>query len=104
LYAGFEWGVQTGRLTSRWAARVFPVMLALGGAGLLLHNHALGNVKNELLIEMSHNAMGILAVFAGLGRWLEISLPESRARRITAHVWPVFLILIGVCLLNYREA
>ena len=104
FYAAFEWGVQTGRLTSRWAARVFPVMLALGGAGLLLHNHALGNVKSELLIEMSHNAMGILAVFAGLGRWLEISLPESRARRITAHVWPVFLILIGVCLLNYREA
>ena len=104
FYAAFEWGVQTGRLTSRWAARVFPAMLALGGAGLLLHNHALGNVKSELLIEMSHNAMGILAVFAGLGRWLEISLPESRARRITAHVWPVFLILIGVCLLNYREA
>ena len=104
FYAAFEWGVQTGRLTSKWAARVFPVMLALGGAGLLLHNHALGNVKSELLIEMSHNAMGILAVFAGLGRWLEISLPESRARRITAHVWPVFLILIGVCLLNYREA
>jgi len=104
FYAAFEWGVQTGRLTSKWPARVFPAMLALGGAGLLLHNHALGNVKSELLIEMSHNAMGILAVFAGLGRWLEISLPESRARRITAHVWPVFLILIGVCLLNYREA
>jgi putative copper resistance protein D len=104
FYAGFEWGVQTGRLTSLWTARVFPVMLALGGAGLLLHNHAMGNEKNELLIEISHNAMGILAVFAGLGRWLEIQLPESRARRVTAHSWPVFLILIGCLLMNYREA
>jgi len=104
VYAAFEWGVQTGRLTSRWAARVFPVMLALGGAGLLLHNHALGNVKDELLIEMSHNAMGVLAVFAGVGRWLEVQLPESHARRVAGHLWPLFLILIGCVLLNYREA
>jgi putative copper resistance protein D len=104
FYAIFEWGVQTGKLKSHRAARVFPVMLALGGAGLLLHNHALGNAKDELLIEMSHNAMGVLAVFAGLGRWLELQLPESSARRFAGRLWPLFLILIGCLLLTYREA
>jgi copper resistance protein D len=107
FYAAFEWGVQTGRLKSRKAAYVFPIMLALGGAGLLLHTHALGNVKNELLIEMAHNSMGVLAVFAGWARWLEIRLPQpqgGRASRIAAQVWPACLVLIGCLLLNYREA
>jgi copper resistance protein D len=107
FYAGFEWGVQTGRFKSRKAAYVFPIMLALGGAGLLLHSHALGNVKDELLIEMAHNSMGVLAVLAGWARWLEIRLPQpdgGPASRIAAQVWPACLVLIGCLLLNYREA
>jgi putative copper resistance protein D len=107
FYAAFEWGVQTGRLKSRKAAYVFPIMLALGGAGLLLHSHALGNVKDELLIEMAHNSMGVLAVLAGWARWLEVRLPQPEqgpASRIAAQVWPACLVLIGCLLLNYREA
>ncbi len=34
-FAGFEWGVQTKRLTSQWSALVFPSLCALGGALLL---------------------------------------------------------------------
>jgi copper resistance protein D len=107
LYALFEWGVQTGKLRSRKAAYVFPIMLAIGGAGLLLHSHALGNIKDELLIEMTHNSLGILAVFAGYARLMEVRLPVAqggRISRIAAQVWPVCLMLIGLLLLNYREA
>lgn len=104
FYAAFEWGVQTGRLKQRWAGYVFPLMLAMGGAALLLHNHALGNVKDELLIEMSHNAMGMLAVLAGMGRLLELRLPDGRVRRFAGCAWPLCLMLIGGLLLNYREA
>lgn len=108
LYAIFESGVQTGRLRSRAAAYVFPLLMALGGAVLLLHNHALGNVKDELLIEMSHNSMAILAVFAGWSRWLDVRLPlrlhGEPASRIAAQIWPICLVLIGCLLLNYREA
>jgi putative copper resistance protein D len=46
---------------------------------------------------------------AGWGRWLELRLdgsdtPVQESRRIAAWVWPVCLILIGILLLNYREA
>jgi copper resistance protein D len=108
MYAIFESGVQTGRLKSRAAAYVFPLLMALGGAVLLLHNHALGNAKDELLIEMSHNSMAVLAVFAGWARWVDVrspqQLPRETASRIAAQIWPICLVLIGCLLLNYREA
>lgn len=107
LYAIFESGVQTGRFKSRAAAYVFPLLMAFGGAVLLLHSHALGNVKSELLIEMSHNSMAVFAVLAGWTRWLEIRVPQPQGghiSRIAAQVWPACLVLIGCLLLNYREA
>jgi copper resistance protein D len=114
-YAAFELAVQTGRIRARKAAFAFPLMLALGGAGLLLHDHAMGNVKGDLLIEMSHNQLAVLAVFGGWARWLEIRLTNAdRAAgqgdradslaRIAGLVWPCCLILISLVLLNYREA
>jgi putative copper resistance protein D len=107
LYGLFEWGVQTGRLTSRKAAYVFPLAIGLGGAILLLHSHAFGNVKSELLIEMTHNSLGVLAVFGGWARLLEIRLPAGQGGRLSSvagQIWPACLVLIGCLLLNYREA
>ena len=47
---------------------------------LLTHTHAITNVKENLLVELTHVPMGLLAVFAGWARWLEIRLPpEDRA-------------------------
>jgi copper resistance protein D len=106
-FVAFEWGVQTRRVLSRNAALVFPAVCAIGGAFLLTHNHTLGNVKEELLTEMSHTAIAILAVFAGWSRWLEVSTSQDtsgRARRIASAVWPACLMLIGFVLLNYRES
>ncbi|MHB8302313.1 MAG: copper resistance D family protein [Acidobacteriaceae bacterium] len=102
-FVAFEWSVQTHRLQSQKAALVFPAVCALGGALLLTHNHTLGNVKEELLVEISHTAIAVFAVFAGWSRWLELR-GSGRAKRIAAWVWPTCLMLIGLILLNYRES
>ena len=102
-FVAFEWSVQTHRLQSQKAALVFPAVCALGGALLLTHNHTLGNVKEELLVEISHTAIALCAVFAGWSRWLELR-GSGRAKRIAAWVWPTCLMFIGLILLNYRES
>ena len=117
-FVGFEWGVQTHRLRSPRAALVFPAVCAIGGALLLTHNHSLGNVKEELLTNISHAGIAICAVFAGWSRWLEVrssapamssspapSRPAPSCLTLAAaRVWPVFLMAIGLILLNYRES
>ena len=103
LFAAFEWGIQTGRLKSRTAALVFPGVCALGGALLLTHTHAISNIQEELLAELSHLPLALLAVIAGWARWLEIRYPGPQ-RQWAATVWPVCFALIGIVLLLYREA
>jgi copper resistance protein D len=103
-FAAFEWGIQTERLHSRWAASVFPLLCAAGGALLLTHNHSIGNVKEELLAEMSHTPIALLGATAGWSRWLELRLPDQKESRFASYVWPVCLMLVGLVLLNYRES
>ncbi len=102
VFAVFEWGIATGRISSKRVALVFPCVCAAGGALLLTHSHSLGNIKEELLAEISHAAIAIFAVIAGWARWLELRV-ESNPRRIFTYIWPVCFILIGAFLLNYRE-
>ena len=102
--AVFEWRVQTGRVASSNVRLVFPMLVAVSGALLLTHSHSLGNIKEEVLAELSHIPLAILAVMAGWSRWLELRLPaENRTRAWLARLWPVCITLIGVFLLNYRE-
>ena len=102
--AVFEWRVQTNRVTSPNVRLVFPVLVAVSGALLLTHSHTLGNIKEEVLAELSHIPLAILAVVAGWSRWLELRLPpENRTRNAMARLWPVCIVLIGTILLNYRE-
>ncbi len=103
LFAAFEWGVQTGRLRSQWAALVFPAVCAAGGAALMTHSHSLSNIKEATLIEMTHVPLAILAVCAGWARWLEIRSPNTYFR-LTSRLWPVCFVLIGALLLLYRES
>lgn len=102
-FALFEWKVQTGRLVSARAARVFPLVCAFGGALLLTHSHALGNIKEELLAEWSHVPLALMGVLAGWSRWLELRL-AGQVSRILSWVWPVCFVLTGVVLLLYRES
>jgi len=101
-FAVFELRVRKQKKENDPWAMVFPSMCALGGAVLLTHSHAIVNVKENLLVELSHVPMGIIAVFAGWSRWLELRLPE-KDRAIPSWIWPACFVLIGVGLLNYRE-
>jgi putative copper resistance protein D len=101
-FAVFELRVRKQKRENDHWALVFPLMCAVGGAVLLTHSHAITNVKENLLVELSHVPMGIIAVFAGWARWLELRLPQ-KDRAIPSWIWPACFVLIGAGLLNYRE-
>jgi len=100
----FEWRVQTGRVATERARLIFPALVAAASALLLTHSHSLGNIKEEVLAELSHAPLAVAGIVAGWSRWLEIRLPsENRVRDRMAWLWPSCLLLIGLLLLNYRE-
>jgi len=100
----FEWRVQTGRVATARARLIFPALVAVASALLLTHSHSLGNIKEEVLAELSHAPLAVLGVVAGWSRWLELRLPaENKVRDRMAWLWPTCLVLIGLLLLNYRE-
>lgn len=99
----FEWMVRTGRMPSRGAALIFPLLCAVGGALLLTHSHASQNLKDEFLLEVTHAPLGVLAMVVGWARWLELRLPAAR-RRVPGSIWAVALALIGILLIFYRES
>ena len=101
-FAVFELKVRRRKWENDRMALIFPLMVAAGGVVLLTHSHAITNVKENLLVELTHVSLGLLAVFAGWSRWLELRLPAND-RKIPSWTWPVCFALIGVGLLNYRE-
>ena len=102
-FAVFEWLVQGNKIRSSFAPLVFPAVCVIGGTILLTHTHALQNSKDQVLAELSHTPLAILAVLAGCTRWLELRLPASDTK-IAARMWPVCFMLIGALLLTYKEA
>ncbi len=100
----FEWRVQTGRVATERARLIFPALVAVASALLLTHSHSLGNIKEEVLAEISHAPLAVLGIVAGWSRWLELRLPtDDKVRDRMAWLWPTCLVLIGLLLLNYRE-
>ena len=105
VFALFQWAVETNRVKSHAAALVFPGVCAIGGIVLLTHMHAVTNIKQEMLIELSHTPLAIFGVMAGWARWLELRLPqENNTRKYLAWVWPVCFIFVGLILMDYHEA
>jgi putative copper resistance protein D len=102
-FAVFEWRVRTERIRHPRAALVFPLVIALGAALLLTHSHALSNIKEQLLIELSHVPLALAGMTAGAARWLELRL-DGPASRVAGWVWPAAFVVVGVILLLYREA
>ena len=106
-FALFEWRVRAGGWQSKGAALVFPLMCGMGGLLLLTHSHAIANVKEQLLIEVTHTPLALAGIVAGWTRWLELRLdPETSPLlvKIASWTWPVCLLLSGLILLDYREA
>ncbi|MGI4947027.1 MAG: hypothetical protein ACRYHQ_41815, partial [Janthinobacterium lividum] len=104
VFGVFEWMVRTGRLRRPGAALVFPLTCAAGSALLFTHSHAIANVKDQLLIELTHTPVALLGIVAGWSRWLQLRLPRGRLTRVAGWTWPVAFALIGVLLVLYREA
>lgn len=105
VFAVFQYRVETNRVKSMAAALVFPAVCALGGVVLLTHTHAVTNVKEELLAELSHTPLAVFGIMAGWSRWLELRLPEENARRkYLAWVWPICFIIVGLILMDYHES
>jgi putative copper resistance protein D len=105
VFAIFQYRVETKRLKSMGAALVFPAVCALGGVVLLTHTHAVTNIKEELLAELSHTPLALFGIMAGWSRWLELRLPvENPKRKYLAWVWPVCFIMVGLILMDYHES
>jgi putative copper resistance protein D len=105
IFALFQWAVETNRVKSHAAALVFPGVCAIGGIVLLTHMHAVTNIKQEMLIELSHTPLAIFGILAGWARWLELRLPqENNTRKYLGWVWPVCFIFVGLILMDYHEA
>lgn len=114
VFAVSEWFV---RLRGRQgaAAYVFPLAMVLGGFLLLTHTHAISNIKEALLVELSHLPLGVLAVIAGCARWVELrggavaartdaTLVPAREALWAGWVWPLCMVGISFLLIFYRES
>ncbi len=102
-FGWFEWRVRTGRDRRPGAALVFPILTAVGSALLLTHSHQIANVKDQLLIEITHTPLALSGLAAAWARWLELRL-SGKVSRLAGYVWPICFVLIGLLLFFYREA
>ena len=103
VFALFEWRVRIAGLRGGWQPLVFPVLTAVASAALLTHSHAIANVREQLLIEISHTPLALAGLTGAWARWLELRA-EPPASRLAGWVWPVCFLLVGAVLLIYREA
>ncbi len=103
-FAVFEWRVRLGQGQAQWMRLVFPLLTAIGAVALLTHSHAIANIKDQLLIELTHTPLALAGAAAGWARWLELRLDPGRGQRIAGWVWPVCFLLVGLSLVGYREA
>jgi putative copper resistance protein D len=105
-FAWFEWRVRAGGWRNKNAALVFPLMCGIGGLLLLTHSHAIANVKEQLLMEITHTPLALAGIVAGWTRWLELRLDPDTSPvlvKVAGWTWPVCLLLSGLLLLEYRE-
>ena len=102
-FALFEWRASSQARNSTGRVLVFPVLVVVGSALLLTHSHAIANLKEQLLIEISHLLLGVMGLLAGCARWLELRA-DGRLQAAAGWWWPSMFVLIGLLLLGYREA
>jgi len=96
-----EWWARSPR-AGRRLPYLFPALALGGGILLLTHAHSPFEMKSEFLTQISHTAMGLLAVHVACGRWLELRLgpPAGSVAGLGAIV---AMLLIGAILVVYRE-
>jgi putative copper resistance protein D len=97
-----EWQARIRRKPDSRLPYLMPVLCAVGGLLLLGHAHESLQPKEEFLIQITHNVIGLLAVIMASGRWLELRLTPPAGRLAGVISLSAFL-LIGLILLFYRE-
>jgi putative copper resistance protein D len=97
-----EWQARFGHKGDSRLSYVIPVLVAMGGLLLLGHVHEGLQPKEEFLIQITHNVIGLLAVIMACSRWLELRLTPP-AGRLAGMISLSALLLIGLVLLFYRE-
>ena len=98
-----EWRARTAASPGK-LPYMFPVLCLAGGVLLLTHSHGAFEMKVEYLEQVTHTAMGVLALFIGAFRWLELRLgPDSRAGRRAGLLAVLCLIGVAIVLIFYRE-
>ncbi|MGH7893799.1 MAG: copper resistance D family protein [Candidatus Binatia bacterium] len=98
-----EWRARTTTTPATRLPYVFPVLATLGGLFLLTHSHSAFEVKSSYLIQITHTAMGALAVLLACTRWLELRLAPP-ASRVAGAASTTAMLLIALVLVFYREA
>ena len=97
-----EWRARMGFTGGRRLLLLFPLLCALGGTLLLSHSHVLANVKDQLLIEITHLPLALGAIAAAWSRWIQVRL-DGTPSRIAGWIWPAALLVVALSLLFYRE-
>jgi putative copper resistance protein D len=97
-----EWQARLRRKPDSRLPYVIPVLCAVGGVLLLGHAHEGFQPKEEFLIQITHNVIGLLAIMMACSRWLELRLTPP-AGHLAGVVSLSALLLIGLVLLFYRE-
>ena len=96
----FEWSARQGRLKRPSLRFLFPCLCILGGLILLTHSHNQEDLKMDFLTQSTHVAMGLIGVFVGCARWLELRLAPPYDR--IAGLFAVSgIMLVGFILLFY---
>jgi copper resistance protein D len=97
-----EWRARVNGKPGSHLPYVIPVLCAVGGLLLLGHSHPDFQPKEGFLVQITHHAIGVLAVIMACGRWLELRLTPP-AGRLAGTVFIAALLLVGLILLFYRE-
>jgi copper resistance protein D len=97
-----EWRVRVNGKLGSHLPYIVPGLCAAEGFLLLGHSHPSFQLKEEFLIQITHHAIGVLAVAMACGRWLELRLTPP-AGRLAGFVFTSAMLLVGLVLLFYRE-
>lgn len=97
-----EFKVRVGNHDSGQWKFAFPFLCVFGGAMLFMHSHVGFQQKSEFLIQITHIAIGVLAIFMACGRLLEIRL-SGTASRMTGFLSVFALSLVAMLLMIYRK-
>jgi hypothetical protein len=95
-----------GVLKNAWSTWAFPAVAVVGSVMLIFHHHEGGMVGEHHMetmarIQSQHLSYTLSGLAIGVSKGL--SEIKSRTSRVFAVLWPLFMMILGVLLMFYRE-